>query len=75
MSNYNKRLEVDCDDEYFSSGKIIISWQSKDQLKESPLRYCTINFDLQRGSTAILKLNDVEELISKLQLVKDRLEE
>lgn len=74
MRNYTKKLEVECDDEFFMSGKIIISWKSEDQLKDSPLRVCKIYFDLQRGNTAVLRIEEVEELIDKLQTVKNRLE-
>lgn len=70
---YNKFLESSCDDEMFASGKIRIEWKTEDQLKESPLRVCKLKLKLQYGNTAILRLEEVEELISNLQLVKDRL--
>jgi hypothetical protein len=71
--NYNKKLEVDCDDEMFASGKILLEWKSEDQLKETPLRTCKLSFDLQFGSVAVLRFEEVDELISKLELVKERL--
>lgn len=73
MSNYTKKLEVDCDDEIFSSGKIIISWKSEDQLKKSPLRVCNIDFQLQYGRTVVLRYEEVQDLINALETVKERL--
>jgi len=73
MGNYTKKLESSCDDEMFSSGKIIISWQSEDQDPKEALRICRINFDLQRGSTAVLRADEIDELIRNLQTVKERI--
>lgn len=74
MSNYNKRLEVDCDDTSFASGKIILSWQTEDQQKDTEIRVCRIDFELQQGTTAVLTFEEVENLIAKLNTVKDRLQ-
>ena len=70
---YLKKLESDCDDEVFSSGKIVISWRKKDEDKKEGLRTCNIDFDLQRGSTAVLRFEEVEELIQNLETVRERL--
>jgi hypothetical protein len=72
-NSYTKRLESDCDDLLFSSGKIIISWTQKDQNPKEQLRTCHIDFDLQFRSTAVLRLGEVEELIKNLETVRDRL--
>jgi hypothetical protein len=71
--DYNKKLESDCDDENFASGKIILQWNKEDQKQDTPLRICRMNLDLQYGNTAILRLEEIEELIKNLQIVRDRL--
>jgi hypothetical protein len=73
LFDYSKKLESDCDDEYFASGKIIIQWNKDDQKQDTSLRICKINLDLQHGNTAILRLGEIEDLIKNLQTVKDRL--
>ena len=70
---YEKKLISSCDDELFMSGDIIISWRQKDEDKTEMLRVCRIEFDLQRGSKAVLRYEEVEELIKNLETVKDRL--
>lgn len=72
-SNYHKFLEVSCDDEVFSSGKIIVGWTSEDQDRTQNLRVATIQLDLQRGDKAVLTVDEVENLIQVLQTVKNRL--
>ena len=71
--DYNKKLESDCDDENFASGKIILQWNKEDQKQDTPLRICRMSLDLQYGNTAILRLEEIEELIKNLQIVRDRL--
>lgn len=75
MGNYNKKLIISCDDERFMSSELEISWKSEDQIKTSPLRVCKITTKPQCGanSTVILRVEEVEELIEKLLLVKERL--
>ena len=61
---YTKKLVSYCDDELFMSGEIIISWNQKAEDPSEDLRICRIDFDLQRGRTAILRVEEVEELIA-----------
>lgn len=70
---YEKKLISSCDDELFMSGDIIISWKQKDENKTEMLRVCRIEFDLQRGTKAVLRYEEVEELIRNLETVRDRL--
>lgn len=71
--DYEKKLISSCDDELFMSGDIIISWRQKDEDKTEMLRVCRIEFDLQRGTKAVLRYEEVEELIRNLETVRDRL--
>ena len=73
LFDYSKRLESDCDDEYFASGKIILQWNKEDQKQDTSLRICRMNLDLQYGSTAILRLEEIQNLIKNLETVRDRL--
>ena len=70
---YEKKLVSSCDDEVFMSGDIIISWRQKDEDKTEMLRVCRIEFDLQRGNKAVLRYEEVKELIKNLETVRDRL--
>jgi len=70
---YNKKLISSCDDELFASGEIIISWKEKDQNKSEDLRTCHLDLDLQYRSTAVLRYEEVLDLIKNLEIVAERL--
>jgi hypothetical protein len=70
---YSKKLKSSCDDVMFASGEIIISWREKDQDKSENLRTCHLDLDLQYRNTAVLRYEEVLELVENLKIVAERL--
>ncbi len=70
---YGKKLKSSCDDLMFASGEIIISWREKDQDKSEDLRVCYLDLNLQYRNTAVLRYEEVLELIENLKVVAERL--
>ena len=59
-----------CDDNMFSSGEIKLTYQTNKTLK-----IVELDLDLQVGSTALLRKNEVKDLIDNLQTFYDILSE
>jgi hypothetical protein len=70
---YSKKLISTCDDLLFASGEIIISWREQDQDKSESLRTCHLDLDLQFRDTAVLRYEEVLDLIENLKTVAERL--
>jgi hypothetical protein len=72
-TGYEKKLVSSCDCTMFMSGEIIIRWNELAQDKKEGLRVCRLKLDLQSGDEAVLRLEEIEDLIKNLQTVRDRL--